>query len=194
MSGKPDGDLLQDPYASSGVPNAPLDTSALGPAFGSGWSSPRASPEAPVPDFLFPENFDEKYRRPWGERLTYYIGVGYLGGLVTGGVTGAADGLRSSAGERRRIRINSVLNATGKRGPAWGNGAGCIAMMFSMFETAAYTFRETDDLLNTVAAGALTGGIFKSTAGPKAALGCAAGLSAAFTALTVVQEQLNKRR
>jgi len=67
------------------------------------------------------------------------------------------------------------------------------AMMFSIFETAAFTMRETDDLLNSVAAGAITGGIFKSTAGPKAAASWALGLSAAFTALTLVQEQLNKR-
>ena len=47
-------------------------------------------------------------------------------GLTAGGTAGLAQGLRESAGERRRIRVNAVLNATGKRGPTLGNSLGCI--------------------------------------------------------------------
>lgn len=36
------------------------------------------------------------------------------------------EGLRTSQGERRRIRINSVLNSMGRRGPGWGNSLGCV--------------------------------------------------------------------
>lgn len=49
-----------------------------------------------------------------------------LAGLSTGGTYGLFEGLRGSVGERRRIRINSVLNAVGRRGPLWGNSLGCI--------------------------------------------------------------------
>ena len=44
--------------------------------------------------------------------------------------TGLADmadhELRESVGERQRIRVNAVLNATGKRGPGLANTLGCI--------------------------------------------------------------------
>ena len=66
------------------------------------------------------------YRRSWGDRLTYHIGVGYLVGLVAGGSWGLYEGLKSSTGERQRIRINAVLNATGKHGPGLGNSVGCL--------------------------------------------------------------------
>ena len=49
-----------------------------------------------------------------------------LAGLTAGGSYGLVEGLRSSQGERRRIRINSVLNSMGKRGPGWGNSLGCV--------------------------------------------------------------------
>ena len=62
-------------------------------------------------------------------------------GLTAGGSMGLVEGLRSSAGERQRIRINAVLNATGKRGPTLGNGLGCLAMMVSVFESLAFTVR-----------------------------------------------------
>ena len=49
-----------------------------------------------------------------------------LAGLTAGGSYGLVEGLRSSQGERRRIRINSVLNAMGRRGPGLGNSLGCV--------------------------------------------------------------------
>ena len=85
-------------------------------------------------------------------------------GLVTGGSWGLYEGLKSSTGERQRIRINAVLNATGKHGPGLGNSVGCLGMMFSTFETLAFNFRGEDDMLNVMGAGALAGGIFKSQA------------------------------
>eukprot|EP00316_Scyphosphaera_apsteinii_P017805 CAMPEP_0119307478 /NCGR_PEP_ID=MMETSP1333-20130426/7960_1 /TAXON_ID=418940 /ORGANISM="Scyphosphaera apsteinii, Strain RCC1455" /LENGTH=192 /DNA_ID=CAMNT_0007311031 /DNA_START=89 /DNA_END=667 /DNA_ORIENTATION=+ len=188
-------ETLVDPYANPEVPNPNLDTSKLGPAFGSGWNSGQVAPEqqALSPDFLFPENFDSDYRRSWGDRLTYHIGVGYLAGLTAGGGFGLFDGLRSSHGERRRIRINAVLNSTGRRGPAWGNSAGCLAMMFSTFESLAFTVRGADDLLNVAGAGVLTGGIFKSGAGPKVAGGFALGFGALMTLGTFLHEQFGVR-
>ena len=49
-----------------------------------------------------------------------------LAGLSTGGTYGMFQGLRGTVGERRRIRINSVLNGVGRSGPLWGNSLGCI--------------------------------------------------------------------
>lgn len=74
------------------------------------------------------------------------------------------EGLKASEGERRRIRINSVLNSVGRRGPGWGNALGAMALMWSVFETIAYNARDTDDVLNPAGAGLVTGCIFRSTA------------------------------
>ena len=145
------------------------------------------------PDYLFPENYDQKFRRTWGDRLIYHIGCGYLLGLTAGGTTGLVQGLNESKNQRQRIRINAVLNATGKMGPNWGNAAGCLGMMFSFFESVAFNLRGTDDLLNVAAAGALTGGIFKSTAGAKSAGMAALGFSALMTTGTFISEQFGSR-
>uniref|UniRef100_A0A7S3TJ48 Mitochondrial import inner membrane translocase subunit TIM23 n=1 Tax=Strombidinopsis acuminata TaxID=141414 RepID=A0A7S3TJ48_9SPIT len=187
MSSNKDG-FLADPYANAdAASSASADISKLGPAFGAGWSmpAPGAVPSAAQPDFLFPESADDKYRRSWGERLTYHIGLGYLTGLVAGGAYGIREGLKNSQGDRQRIRINAVLNSTGKHGPNLGNSIGCLGMMFSLFETIAYNIRGEDDLLNVIGAGALAGGVFKSQSGLRAAGTAAVGMSAVMTALTV---------
>lgn len=75
---KKDG-FLQDPYASvNAASSTSADISKLGPAFGSSWGVGAPTPGAQTPDFLFPETADSQYRRSWGDRLTYHIGMGYL--------------------------------------------------------------------------------------------------------------------
>lgn len=181
---------MSDPYANPSGPGTSLDPAiALNAVQG---AVSRSSPAAATPDFLFPENYDQSFRRSWGDRLTYHIGLGYLVGLTAGGGMGLVEGLQTSAGERQRIRINAVLNATGKRGPMLGNGLGCLAMMVSVLESVAFTVRGTDDVLNATAAGVLAGGIFRSTAGPTHAATAAIGLGAFTTAATLGYEQLRK--
>jgi len=191
--------LMADPYAGSGSTASPAAVPQ--PTFGGFGSSTTddlhlnasSSEPLPTPDFLFPESFDEKFRRSWGERLTFHVGSAYLVGLVGGGGAGFYQGLRDSAGERQRIRINSVLNATGKRGPGLGNTLGCIAMMCSIFESIAYNVRGEDDLLNPAGAAALTGALYKITAGPRAAAAAALGLSAITTAGTFITQRFSGR-
>ena len=101
--------------------------------------------------------------------------------------------MRESAGERRRIRVNAVLNATGKRGPTLGNSLGCIAMMCSIFESLAYNIRGTDDMLNPAGAAALTGMLYKITSGPVVAARWAAGLGAIASAGSLAANQLGRR-
>lgn len=199
-------ELMADPYASAGA--AASAGSAL-PSFGSVFGGSAAAsgdsygsgslhiPDQPAPiptpDFLFSEGYDESFRRSWGERLTYHVGVAYLGGLMYGGAAGLAQGLRESAGERQRIRVNAVLNATGKRGPTLGNSLGCIAMMCSIFESLAYNIRGEDDLLNPAGGAALTGMLYKITSGPRVAAGWAAGLGAIAAAGSFAAQQASKR-
>jgi len=80
-----DGSYMSDPYANaSAASSTTADVSKLGPAFGNSWSMPAAgSLPNSQPDFLFQETADPKYRRSWGDRLTYHIGLGYLTGAPT---------------------------------------------------------------------------------------------------------------
>lgn len=90
MSGSKDG-FMADPYANAASASSTTsDISKLGPAFGNAWSMPAAGsmPGASQPDFLFPETADDKYRRSWGDRLTYHIGLGYLTGAPPCGLVG----------------------------------------------------------------------------------------------------------
>ena len=145
-SSNTEGELMADPYAGGAAGSASSAASSVGsslglPSFGAMTGSSSASegsygggdfhiPAAPAPipqpDFLFETDYDEKFRRSWGERLTYHVGVAYLAGLTGGGVSGIAQGLRETAGERQRIRINGVLNKLGQNGPKLGNSFGCV--------------------------------------------------------------------
>ena len=198
--------LMADPYASPSAPTASSTLPSL-PSFsggggggggGEGYGSgslymPDKPAPIPTPNFLFEESYDEAYRRSWGERMTYHVGLGYLVGITGGGAAGIAQGLRESTGERQRIRINRILNATAKRGPGLGNSIGCIAMMCSIFESLAYNIRGEDDLLDPVGGAALTGMLYKITAGPRVAGTWAAGLAAFAGAASFAAKQASQR-
>ena len=48
--------------------------------------------------------------------------------------TQAVEGLRNSPSNKMKIRLNSFLNAAGKRGSRAGNAFAVIAMLFSLAE------------------------------------------------------------
>ena len=76
--------LMADPYASSGsssLPPPPLASSQGGaPAASDDLFLNISSQPVTKPDFLFEENFDDNFRRSWGERLTYHVGLAYSTG------------------------------------------------------------------------------------------------------------------
>jgi len=189
MSSNNNEGLMADPYASPGSASAPppppmLSSSSSPDEF---QAAPAASddlflniPSQPVPqpDFLFDESYDESFRRGFGERLTYHVGVAYSLGFGFGTSHGLVRGLADSRGERQRIRMNRVLNSMGSRGPGLANSLGCVAMMCSIFESLAYNVRGTDDILNPAGAAALTGMLYKSTAGARVSAAAGLGLGA----------------
>ena len=106
------------------------------------------------------------------QRMIYNMGHSYLGGIALGGAYGAFEGLRNSPSTKMKIRLNSFLNAAGKRGSRAGNAFAVIALIFSLAESAIenselekYTGRETSDIVYPVLAGATTGFVFKATSG-----------------------------
>lgn len=103
--------------------------------------------------------------RGWSDDLCYGTGVTYLTALTVGGAWGLQEGLRRSAAQPPKLRLNSVLNAVTRRGPFLGNSAGVIAMVYNGFNSFIGHMRGKHDSANSILAGALSGMIFKSTRG-----------------------------
>lgn len=129
-------------------------------------------------------------RRSWSENLTYYTGVGYMTGAFAGGGVGMykvlgpgslGDAAKSgmSMGQSnlsQRMRVNQVLNSSGKLGRSAGNALGVLGLLFSSSESFYLYLNDRilpEDLM-TVAAGATTGVIFRSVRGPRQALAAGA--------------------
>ena len=66
----------------------------------------------------------------------------------------------------------------GKSGPGLANSLGCVALMCSFFESLAYNVRGEDHWTNPARAAALTGVLYKSTAGPRVSAAAGLGLGA----------------
>mmetsp|Transcript_7571 Transcript_7571/g.23387 ORF Transcript_7571/g.23387 Transcript_7571/m.23387 type:complete len:168 (-) Transcript_7571:136-639(-) len=107
------------------------------------------------------------------ERMFFNCGVCYLGGMVLGGVSGAAAASRTQGGTTFRVKTNALLNGFGKRGAGVGNALGAVALMYTCYESLAENlqfdaFAGYHDAVNPVSAGVLTGLTYKSFAGPRA--------------------------
>jgi len=103
--------------------------------------------------------------RGFTDDLCYGTGVTYLSALSLGGAWGLQEGLRRSAGQPPKLRLNSVLNAVTRRGPFLGNSAGVVAIAYNCFNSYIGYLRGEHDAANSIAAGGLSGMLFKSTRG-----------------------------
>lgn len=113
--------------------------------------------------------------RGWSDDLCYGTGLTYLSGLTIGGAWGMQEGLRRSAGQPPKLRLNSTLNAITRRGPFLGNSAGVVAIVYNSLNSFIGYMRGKHDTFNSVLAGALSGAVFKSTAGLRT-MGISAGI------------------
>ncbi|KAI9762966.1 MAG: Mitochondrial import inner membrane translocase subunit tim23 [Chaenotheca gracillima] len=104
--------------------------------------------------------------RGFTDDLCYGTGITYLGALGMGGAWGLTEGLnRLPASAPPKLRLNSVLNSVTRRGPFLGNSAGVIALVYNGINSTIGKVRGKHDAANSVAAGALSGMLFKSTRG-----------------------------
>ncbi|CAK6969701.1 mitochondrial import inner membrane translocase subunit Tim23 [Scomber scombrus] len=105
------------------------------------------------------------------------------GSCITGAGFGAFNGLRMGLKETRDMswskpRNVQILNMVTKQGASWANTLGSVALLYSVFGVAIEKARGAEDDINTVAAGTLTGMLFKSASGLKGvARGGLAGLA-----------------
>ncbi|KAL4063144.1 Tim17/Tim22/Tim23/Pmp24 family-domain-containing protein [Scleroderma citrinum] len=112
--------------------------------------------------------------RGFSDDLCYGTGTMYLSGLALGGLWGVSEGARRPlAVSNMRLRINSILNSVTRRGTFIGNSAGVLALVYNGINSSIDSFRGKHDTAGSMAAGALTGALYKSTAGVRPALAAA---------------------
>ncbi|KAF9511388.1 hypothetical protein BS47DRAFT_1377209 [Hydnum rufescens UP504] len=112
--------------------------------------------------------------RGWGDDLCYGTGTTYLSGLAIGGLWGLREGSgRPLAVSSARLRINSILNSVTRRGSFMGNSAGVLALIYNAINSSIDSYRGRHDAYGSMAAGGLTGALFKSTAGVRPAIAAA---------------------
>lgn len=134
------------------------------------------------PEFLFSEE-STVHRRSWSENLTYYTGTGYLAGAILGGGVGSYQAITSpitlataTGMPSQRLRLNQLLNTTGKLGRTAGNALGVVGLMFASSESFLRHLNDgmVPDEVPTLGAGALTGAVYRSVRGPRQAAAAAA--------------------
>lgn len=106
--------------------------------------------------------------RGWSDDLCYGTGTTYLSGLGVGGLLGVREGLARPLGVHNptfRLRLNAVLNQVTRRGSFMGNSAGVIALIYNIIDASIDTARGKHDIAGSIAAGGLSGALFKCTAG-----------------------------
>ncbi|KAL4785389.1 Tim17/Tim22/Tim23/Pmp24 family-domain-containing protein [Aspergillus varians] len=123
--------------------------------------------------------------RGWSDDLCYGTGTTYIAALALGGAWGMAEGLRKTpVTAPPKIRLNGVLNSITRRGPFLGNSAGVVAMVYNGLNSLVGLARGKHDAANSIAAGAISGMVFKSTRGVKPMLisgGIVAGIAGTWT-------------
>lgn len=134
-----------------------------------------------TPEFVFSEEATV-HQRSWSENLTYYTGTGYLAGALMGGGLGAYRAvaapveLAGAGAPSQRLRLNQLLNTSGKLGRSSGNALGVLGLMFASMESFlryANDARAPEEVA-TLGAGAATGAVFRSVRGPRQAAAAAA--------------------
>ncbi|KAG0474947.1 hypothetical protein HPP92_014633 [Vanilla planifolia] len=144
------------------------------------------------PEFLFQEESSSQ-RRSWGENLTYFTGIGYLGGAATGTSLGLYKGvLAAESGDSLKLRVSRVLNSSGYEGRRMGNRLGVIGLLYAGMESGIVAARNTDDWFNSFAAGLGTGAFYKAANGPRSAA-IAGAIGGLMVGLAMAGKQALKR-
>ncbi|XP_037394779.1 mitochondrial import inner membrane translocase subunit Tim23B isoform X1 [Pygocentrus nattereri] len=86
---------------------------------------------------------------------------------MTGALFGAINGLRMGLSETKNMawskpRNVQVLNLVTRQSATWANTLGSLALLYSVFGVVVEKARGAEDDLNTVAAGTMTGMLYKS--------------------------------
>lgn len=106
-------------------------------------------------------------------RLSFNTGVFWLSGFIVGGGIGLYEGYKGASSPNYKIRFNSVMNGFSKRGSAYGNTLGIIAFLYTAsglaLDMVPFEPIRENQFATPILSGAMTGLIYKSTRGVRAA-------------------------
>jgi len=108
--------------------------------------------------------------KSWGERLTFETGVCYLSGIFIGGSIGAVQGWRKPGPTNFKLKMNSILNGSGRLGSRTGNTFGVFALTFSLSKSLVKYQRRKDDIMNDILGVGMAGTVVALPKGPLTAL------------------------
>ena len=107
----------------------------------------------------------------------------FLSGMASTGPEAALLGGTAPAAVGVKVQAKQIFREMGSRTWSSAKSFAKIAALYSGFECAVESYRAKHDLVNTVAAGCLTGAVLGAKAGPKSALLGCAGFAAFSTAI-----------
>jgi len=123
-------------------------------------------------DYLYPEWSSGASGRGRFELMFSTIGCFTGAGGLIGGANGFYAGLQATENLTGSAKRTQMINFVAKRTASWAQMSGVLALMYSASAIILTKARGHDDELNTVAAGTISGLLFKSTAGAR---GCMKG-------------------
>jgi len=121
---------------------------------------------------------DETKTRSIHETMFFGIGSSYILGLAVGSVGGVYEHLKASEGASKFTHLrkslkpgttlqNGLFNRVTKRGPFAANSMSVLALLYTASGGILGKVRNKTDVWNDIAGGAMTGFVFKSSAGRK---------------------------
>lgn len=100
------------------------------------------------------------------ESVSLTLDMYHFPGLALGGLLGVREGFARPLGvdsPTYRLRLNAVLNQVTRRGSFFGNSAGVIALIYNIVDASIDAARGKHDMAGSIAAGGLSGALFKCT-------------------------------
>ncbi|KAH7731049.1 Protein E04A4.5 [Aphelenchoides avenae] len=113
---------------------------------------------------------EEYTREPCPYRIGDDIGSAFSMGLVGGSIFHSIGGFRHAA---KNQRLTSMLREVRTRAPLTGVQFAAWGGMFSTIDCCMVAIRKKEDPFNSIASGALTGGLLAIRSGPKMMVGSA---------------------
>jgi import inner membrane translocase subunit TIM23 len=131
-------------------------------------------PTSRQPEYL---DYDQKGR---GVIVTMFANAGacYLMGIAGGGLYGAGKGVKETPSPKFKVKLNSVLNQSGRYGSLYGNMFGSAAVLYSLYQGVCDHFEVEEktglEIATPFISASLTGATLYSRKGYRAMLGGAA--------------------
>ncbi|XP_077999377.1 mitochondrial import inner membrane translocase subunit Tim23-like [Glandiceps talaboti] len=114
-------------------------------------------------EFILPEG--QKQKRGRFELAFSQIGGSVMLGALYGGLNGIRVGRTATADLSGKVRMSQMLNIVTKQGASSANAIGVVALMYSIFGFTLEKLRGTEDEVNTLGAGTMTGMLYGSAGG-----------------------------